>query len=228
MRWVWREEEEIRYHFDGRVHWESREMFYQQTTADKLDARLTELDLVFRTTREANWSGSHPEPLGNMHFILEVAIKLLPQCTLFIDDSLDLISFGRVGLDSDEASVFMAKKIIPTRLLIAPNPERLVSVEAVGKLSTNRRVNELFVLVFDGPKTVMYMVYKIGIVFQRFANRGRGAARSFFHHSAALTALLTASANADEYCVNPPHSATRSSSSNGSKDEMLVEDTLPD
>jgi hypothetical protein len=38
---------------------------------------------------------------------------------------------------------------------------------------------------------------------------------------------LTASANADEYCVNPPHSATRSSSSNGSKDEMLVEDTLP-
>jgi hypothetical protein len=45
-----------------------------------------------------------------------------------------------VGLNSDEASVFMAKKIIPTRLLIASNPERLVSVEAVGELSTNRSV----------------------------------------------------------------------------------------
>jgi hypothetical protein len=80
-----------------------------------------------------------------MNFILEVAIKLLPQCPLFFDDSLNLIGLGRVGLNSDEASVFMAKKIIPTRLLIASNPERLVSVEAVGKLSTNRSVNELFV-----------------------------------------------------------------------------------
>ena len=77
-------------------------------------------------------------------------LELLPQCTLFIDDSLDLISFGRVGLNSDEASVLMAKKIIPTRLLNAPNPEGLVSVEAVGKLSTNRSVNKLFVFVFDG------------------------------------------------------------------------------
>lgn len=145
-----REEVEIQYHFDGRVHWESRDMFCQHTTADKLDSRLTELDLVFRTTREANCSGSHPEPLGNVNSILEMANELLPQCPLFVDDSLNLIGLGRVGLNSDEASVFMAKKIIPTRLLIAPNPERLVSVEAVGKLSTNRSVNKLFVFVFDG------------------------------------------------------------------------------
>jgi hypothetical protein len=82
-----------------------------------------------------------------MHFILEVAIELLSQCHLFVNDSLNLIGLGRVGLNSDEASVLMATKIIPTRLLIAPNPERLVSIEAVGKLSTNRSVNKLFVFV---------------------------------------------------------------------------------
>jgi hypothetical protein len=76
-------------------------MLCLHTTADKLDARLTELDFVPRTTREANCSGRHPEPLGNMHFILEVAIKLLFQCLLFVDDSFNLIGFGRVGLNSD-------------------------------------------------------------------------------------------------------------------------------
>ena len=80
-----------------------------------------------------------------------MAIELLSQCPLFVNDSLNLIGLGRVGLNSDEASVFMAKKIIPTRLLIAPNPERLVSVEAVGELSTNRSVNELFIFVLEAP-----------------------------------------------------------------------------
>jgi hypothetical protein len=130
-------------------------MFCQHTTADKPDAILTELDLVFRATREANWSGSHPEPLGNVPSILEVAGKLLPQFLLFVNDSLDLIGLGRVGFNSDEASVFMAKKIIPTRLLIVPNPKRLVSVKAVGELSTNRSFNELFVFVFDSSQAIV-------------------------------------------------------------------------
>ena len=90
-----------------------------------------------------------------MSSILEVAIKLLSQCLLFVYDFFNLIGFGRVGLNSDETSVLMAKKIIPTRLLIAPNPERLVSVEAVGKLSANRSVNKLFVFVFDSSYAIL-------------------------------------------------------------------------
>jgi len=155
-----------------------------------------------------------------------MSLELLPQRTLFIYDSLDLISLGRVGFNSYEASVFMAKKIIPTMLLIVPNPERLVSVKAVGELSTNRSVNELFIFVLDGSHAILDKSCNRGMSSQSFANRR--VTRSCSHESAAFTALLTASANADEYCVNPPHSATRSSSSNGSKDEMLVEDTLPD
>ena len=120
----------------------------------------------------------------------------------------------------------MAKKIIPTRLLIAPNPERLVSVEAVGELNTNRSINELFIFVLDGSDTILDKIFNRGLSSQSLANRR--VTRSCSHESAAFTALVTASANADEYCVNPPHSATRSSSSNGSRDEMLVEDTLPD
>ena len=99
-----------------------------------------------------------------MPSILEVAIELLSQCPLFVDDSLNLIGLGRVGLNTDEASVLMAKKIIPTRLLIESNPERLVSVEAVGELSTNRRINKLFILVLDCSQSIPNKSFNRGSV----------------------------------------------------------------
>ncbi len=99
-----------------------------------------------------------------MHSIPEVAIELLSQCVLFVDDSLNLIGLGRVGLNSDEASVFMAKKIIPTRLLIAPSPERLVSVKAVSELSTNRSVNKLSVFVLDGSHAILDKIFNRGFI----------------------------------------------------------------
>jgi len=84
-----------------------------------------------------------------------MVIELLPQCYLFVDNGIDLFGLGRVGLNSDEASVLMAKQIIPTRLLIAPNSERLVSVEAIGELSTNGSVNELFACVLYGSHAIL-------------------------------------------------------------------------
>lgn len=92
-----------------------------------------------------------------------MALELLHQCTLFVDDSSDLVCFGRVGLNSNEASVLVAKKIIPTRFLIMSRSERLISVEAIGKLRANRSVNELFVFVFDSSQAIMNMNCQRGL-----------------------------------------------------------------
>ena len=99
-----------------------------------------------------------------MHFILEVAIELLSKCPLFVNDSLNLIGLGRVGLNSDESGARMAKKIIPARLLIAPYPEGLVSVDAIYELRTNRRINKLFILVLDCSQSIPNKSFNRGSV----------------------------------------------------------------
>jgi len=58
----------------------------------------------------------------------------------------------------------MAKKIIPTRLLIPPSLERLVSVKAVSELSTNRSVNKLSIFVLDGSHAILDKIFHRGLI----------------------------------------------------------------
>jgi len=99
-----------------------------------------------------------------MRSIFEVANELMLQRLLFIDNGLNFIGLGRVGLNSDESGARMAKKIIPARLLIAPYPEGLVSVDAIYELRTNRRINKLFILVLDCSQSIPNKSFNRGSV----------------------------------------------------------------